>query len=89
MDRGEDQASCKRTIVSSTSNELTLHDECTRPERKSVTDVHFDIKGGTQMNGKINVVVTSSGKTMTVDTSVQGKWLSANCGTVKDTELEK
>jgi hypothetical protein len=89
MDRGEDQASCKRTIVSSTSNELTLHDECTRPERKSVTDVHFDIKGATQMNGKIKVVVTSSGKTMTVDTTVQGKWLSANCGTVKDTELEK
>jgi hypothetical protein len=51
--------------------------------------VHFDIKGGTQMNGKINVVVTSSGKTMTVDTSVRGKWLSGNCGAVKDTELEK
>src|SRR3979411_2113928 len=67
MDRGADEASCKRTIVSSTSSELTLHDECNRPERKSVTDVHFEIKGGTQMNGKINVVVTSSGKTMTVD----------------------
>jgi hypothetical protein len=41
------------------------------------------------MNGKINVVVTSSGKTMTVDSTVQGKWLSASCGTVKDAELEK
>jgi Protein of unknown function (DUF3617) len=89
MDRGADEASCKRTIVSSTSTELTLHDECNRPERKSVTDVHFEIKGGTQMNGKINVVVTSSGKKMTVDSTVQGKWLSASCGTVKDAELEK
>jgi hypothetical protein len=89
MDRGADEASCKRTIVSSTSSELTLHDECNRPERQSVTDVHFEIKGGTQMNGKINVVVTSSGKTMTVDSTVQGKWLSASCGTVKDAELEK
>jgi Protein of unknown function (DUF3617) len=90
MDRGADEASCKRTIVSSTANELTLHDECSRgADRKSVTDVHFEIKSGTQMNGKINVVVTSSGKTMTVDSTVQGKWLSASCGTVKDAELEK
>jgi hypothetical protein len=89
MDRGADEASCKRNIISSTASELTLHDECDNPKRKSVTDVHFEIKGGTQMNGKIDVVITSSGKTMTVDSTVQGKWLSASCGTVKDSELEK
>jgi hypothetical protein len=89
MDRGADEASCKRNIVSSTASELTLHDECDNPKRKSVTDVHFEIKGGTQMNGRINVVITSSGKTMTVVSTVQGKWLGASCGTVKDAELEK
>jgi hypothetical protein len=89
MDRGADEASCKRNIVSSTASELTLHDECENPKRKSVTDVHFEIKGGTQMNGKINVVITSSGKTMTVVSTVQGKWLGASCGAVKDAELEK
>jgi hypothetical protein len=89
MDRGADEASCKRNIVSSSATELTLHDECNNPKRKSVTDVHFEIKGGTQMNGKINVVVTSSGKTMNVDSTVKGKWLSTSCGSVKDAELEK
>ncbi len=89
MDRGADEASCKRNIVSSSATELTLHDECNNPKRKSVTDVHFEIKGGTQMTGKIDVVITSSGKTMTVDSTVQGKWLSASCGAVKDAELEK
>jgi hypothetical protein len=89
MDRGADEASCKRNIVSSSATELTLHDECNNPQRKSVTDVHFEIKSGTQMTGKIDVVVTSSGKTMTVDSTVQGKWLSASCGAVKDAELEK
>jgi hypothetical protein len=54
-----------------------------------VTDVHFEVKGGTQMSGKINVVMTSAGKTMTVNSTVQGKWLGASCGTVKDAELEK
>jgi hypothetical protein len=89
MDHGADEASCKRNIVSSTAHELTLHDECNKPDRKTVTDVHFEVKGGTQMSGKINVVMTSGGKTMTVNSALQGKWLGSNCGTVKDAELEK
>jgi hypothetical protein len=84
-----DDSSCKRKVVSSSANELTLHDECNKPERKTVTDVHFEVKGGTQMIGKINIVMTGSGKTMTVNNTMQGKWLGANCGTVKDAELEK
>jgi hypothetical protein len=85
---GED-SSCKRNVVSSSAKELTLHDECNKPERKTVTDVHFEVKRGTQMSGKINVVMTSAGKTMTVNNTMQGKWLGASCGTVKDAELEK
>jgi hypothetical protein len=90
IDKHGDDASCKRNVISSSANELTLHDECNKPERKTVTDVHFEVKGGTQMSGKINVVMTSSaGKTMTINSTVQGKWLGASCGTVKDAELEK
>lgn len=89
MDRGTDEASCKRNVIASSANVLTLHDECNTANRKSVTDVHFEIKDGTQMSGKINVVVTSAGKTMTVDSTVQGKWLGASCGKVKNVELEK
>jgi hypothetical protein len=88
MDR-DAGASCKRNVVSSTANELTLHDECTKTDGKTVTDVHFEIKGGTQMSGKINFVMSQGSKTMTVNSTVQGKWLSASCGNVKDTELEK
>lgn len=89
IDPHGDDASCKRNVVSSSTKELTLHDECSKPERKTVTDVHFEVKDGTQMSGKINVVVTSAGKTMTVNNTLQGKWLGASCGTVKDAELEK
>jgi hypothetical protein len=89
IDRSGDDASCKRNVVSSSATELTLHDECNKPERKTVMDVHFEVKGGTQMSGKINVVMTSAGKTMTVNNTMQGKWLGASCGTVKDAELEK
>ena len=85
-----DDPSCKRNVVSSSANAVTVHDECNKPEGKTVTDMHFEVKGGTQTSGKINIVMTSSaGKTMTVNSTVQGKWLAASCGTVKDTELEK
>jgi Protein of unknown function (DUF3617) len=91
IDRHGDDSSCKRKVVSSSPNELTLHDECNDPQRKTVMDVHFEVKGGTQMNGKINVVMTSAnGKTMTVNSTVQGKWLGASCGSVKEqAEVEK
>jgi Protein of unknown function (DUF3617) len=90
IDRKGDDSACTRKVVSSSASELTLHDECNQPERKTVSDVHFEIKGGTQMSGKINVVMSSpGGKTMTVNSTVQGKWLSASCGSVKGIELEK
>jgi Protein of unknown function (DUF3617) len=89
IDPHGDDSSCKRNVVSSSAKALTLHDECNKPERKTVTDVHFEVKGGTQLSGKINVVMTSAGKTMTVNNTMEGKWLSASCGTIKDTELEK
>jgi hypothetical protein len=89
IDPHGDDSSCKRNVVSSSPRELTLHDECNRPERKTVTDVHFEVKGGTQMSGKIDIVMTSAGKTMTINNTMQGKWLGASCGTVKDAELEK
>jgi hypothetical protein len=88
IDKREGSA-CKRKIVSSTPNELQMHDECSDAGRKTVSDVHFQMKGGTQMSGKIDVVMTSGGKTMTVNSTVQGKWLGADCGSVKDAELQK
>jgi hypothetical protein len=89
MDKESEGSSCKRNVVSSSANELTLHDECAKPDGKTSTDVHFEIKSGTQMNGKINVVMSSGTKTMTVNSTVQGKWLGADCGNVKDAELQK
>ncbi len=86
MERGADEAACKRNVISSTPSELTLHDECTHPNRKTVSDVHFEFKGGSQINGKLHIVTTAAGKSMTVDSTVAGKFVSASCGAVKDAD---
>lgn len=89
VDKNGDEASCKRKVISSSSTELTLHDECNRQDGKTVSDMHFQVKGGTQASGEVKVVSTSGSKTMTVNSSIQGKWLAASCGNIKDRELEK
>ena len=89
LDKAGNDASCKRTILSSTPSELKLHDECSRQNGKSVTDVHFRIEGTTRMTGKVNVVMSSGGKSMTVNSSLSGKWLSPDCGGIRDTQVEK
>jgi hypothetical protein len=90
IDRRGADSSCIRKVVSSSSSELTLHDECNNNNQKTVSDVHFEVNSGTQMSGKINIVMTSpSGRTMKVNSTLQGKWLGASCGSVKDGEVEK
>ena len=90
IDRHGADSSCVRKVISSSSSELTLHDECNNKDHKTVSDVHFEVNSGTQMSGKINVVMTSSsGKTMKVNSILQGKWVSASCGSVTDGGVEK
>jgi hypothetical protein len=89
IERHGDDSSCQRKVITSSASALKLHDECNRPDRKSITDVQFAVKGGQQMTGQINAVITSGTKTMTVKSSLQGKWLGADCGTVTGPQLQK
>ena len=84
-----DDASCKRTIVTSTRTELRLHDECVKSERKTTSDVHVQVTSGSTMVGTVKIAVSSGDRTMNVNNAMQGKWLSSSCGAVKDSELEK
>jgi len=81
--------SCQKKVISSSAHELHIHTDCTQSEGKATVDVRFEISGGTQMTGKIDAVMTSGTRSMQMHSELQGKWLSASCGTVKDVELEK
>ena len=84
-----DDASCTRKVITSSSTELKLHDECSKPNGKSVTDVHFQVSGGVKMTGTVNVVMSSGTQSMTINNTLTGKWLGADCGNVKDAEVQK
>ncbi len=86
VDKPREDASCQRKVISSSANELTVHDECNGRDSKTVSDMHFEVKGGTQASGKIKVVSTSGSKTMNFNSTIDGKWLASSCGNIKDSE---
>jgi hypothetical protein len=81
-------STCQRSVVSATSSEFQIHAVCSRSEGSTTVDSHFQTSGADQVVGTVHVVTTRAGKTMTIDSSVNGKWLGASCGNVTGTQLE-
>jgi Protein of unknown function (DUF3617) len=84
-----DTAVCKKDVISSSTKELHIHEDCSRPDGKTTVDILFQVSGSTQMTGKIDAVMTSGSKSMHMQSQLTGKWLGASCGTVKDTQVVK
>jgi hypothetical protein len=81
--------SCQRKVVSNSASEMEFSEECGSDSGKSVISEHFQLSGSEQMTGNVHVVRTSGDKTMTIDSTIHGKWLGASCGDIKDFEIEK
>ncbi len=80
----EERKSCQRTIVRSTSSMADIHEECTQPDgSKGVADVHYEMAGGESMKGTVKMKMTVGGRDMTTTMEMAGKWVAADCGTVK------
>jgi Protein of unknown function (DUF3617) len=87
---GTDQSkNCQTTLVTNTPSEFESHRECSTDDGKQSTSVHFRIAGPNEVSGTVNSLISHGGKTMTVNGTMQGKWLGADCGGIKDMELEK
>jgi hypothetical protein len=87
---GSDQnKNCQTTLVTNTPSEFQSHRECVSEEGKQSFDVHFQVISSDHVTGTVNAIISHGAKTMTVNSTAEGKWLGADCGGVKDTELEK
>ena len=91
FDAGSDQSktNCKVTLVTNTANEFESHRECLTEDGKQSTSVHFQVVSADHVSGTVNALISHGGKTMTVNSTMEGKWLGADCGSVKDIEIEK
>jgi hypothetical protein len=80
---------CQVTLVTNTASEFESHRECLSDDGKQSTSVHFRVVSSDHVAGTVNALISHGGKTMTVNSTMEGKWLGADCGSVKDLELEK
>lgn len=73
---------CKQTILKSTSSEIQAKIECTGKDAANMTGT-FKSSAPTAFSGVLNGTVTEEGQTIPISNTIQGKWLGADCGSVK------
>jgi hypothetical protein len=82
-------ASCQKKVLSNSASEMDVTEDCSDANGSTSIGEHFELSGSEQITGTVHVVRTAGGKTMTVNSTIHGKWLGASCGDIKDFELEK
>lgn len=84
-----DNASCDKKVAVNSASELDINENCSTDKGNTVMREHFQLSGSEQMSGIVHMVRSSGGKSMTIDSTIHGKWLAASCGDIKDVEIEK
>lgn len=74
-----DDRSCKRTVVTSSSSRQEFRVECTNEQMTSTGTMRFEALDSEHVSGKTKMNVTRSGQTMTVELTFSSKWLGAAC----------
>jgi hypothetical protein len=73
---------CKRTVVNSSSSQIDVRMECTGEQKMNGT-FHVEAIDRQTIRGKFDMVVSNGANTMTMQRTLQGKWLGNDCGSVK------
>jgi hypothetical protein len=78
---------CKTGQQQRSGNTLKMTFTCTNPPSRGDTQVTFN--GPDSYTSKTNVTSTVDGKPETINMEGSGKWLSADCGSVKPIQSAK
>lgn len=74
---------CTRTVTTNTRTGYVASVSCTgQREMKGQVSIE-SMSGGTAFNGSVKMATTTQGRTMDVNMKMSGKYLGADCGTVK------
>ncbi len=88
-----DSGNCKVTVTTNTATEFQAEKQCAASAGGSTLSdykMHFNITGRRHASGTIDIAVThEDGKVTNIHSTVEAQWLGADCGSVKNIELEK
>jgi hypothetical protein len=76
---------CTRKVLSSTPRQIDMRMECSG-EQKTMGTFHIDVVDRETITGNLDMVMSNGPNTMTMQRTLQGKWLGNDCGTVRPRE---
>jgi hypothetical protein len=85
----QSNSTCQKKVLSNSASEMQISEVCSDEHGTTNINEHFEVSGAEQITGTVHAVRTAGGKSMTVNSTIHGKWLGASCGDIKDYELEK
>jgi hypothetical protein len=82
----KDSANCKTTVTTNSSNEFESRQICTDPDGTRDSLLHMSARGPDHVSGTVKSAMSHGSKSMIFNATMEGKWLSADCGDVKDSK---
>jgi hypothetical protein len=83
FDGGRGDGSCTRTILKSTSSVQEVRLDCTNNAHKSGGTLRIVATNPEAWSGTLDGSASDTGGAMTLKSTVSGKWLGADCGSIK------
>jgi Spy/CpxP family protein refolding chaperone len=84
-----DSANCKTTVMTNSGSEFESRQICTDTQGTSDSLVHVSAKGPDHVIGTVKTALSRGGRSMNLNATMEGKWLSSDCGDVKDSKTIK
>ena len=89
FDLGNEGSSCKTTVIQNTSSELEVRRECGAESEVRTTTEHFRMSGSRHVSGTVDAAMSQNGKPVAMHMTIEGRWLGADCGGIKDAQVVK
>lgn len=81
-----DSVNCKTTVMTNSSSDFESHQICSDTNGTRDSLLHVSAKGPDHVTGTIKSAMSHGSKSMTFNATMEGKWLSSDCGDVKDSK---
>jgi hypothetical protein len=87
---GVNSARCPFSVVTNTASLMAIQATCPADEDGLQSmEARFQPSGLANVTGTVQMIYARAGKTITVDSTITGNWIGANCGGVKDVQVEQ
>lgn len=83
LDNDDTDMKCTRTLTANTSTMIDQTITCTGQNASRTSHLHIDAPSPTNFTAKATSTSTRNSRTMTVNATMTGKWLGADCAGIK------